>query len=240
MCESKEQETTEREEDRHLAEREELRRLAELLTRAKNGDESVLKELRTFLDHNPTNWRIFGDLAAHAQNAWIELICGRDLLWKETTSRRAQALFEEMAGPSPTPTERLLAERVVACWLQQQYADMAYAQAPKDISPKIGKYLEERQSETQKRYLNAIKALATLRRLLPASTAAAGRPVDEAQTRPQETPQVSDHAKPKVAKEAEIPAVKPRETEFGEPKRNGYHNRVSKFLEPAVVAAGVE
>lgn len=58
------------------------------------------------------------------------------------------------AGPNPTPIERLLVERVVACWLQVQGADGRYAQA-KDLTWKAGEYCQRRMNHSHKRYLSA-------------------------------------------------------------------------------------
>jgi hypothetical protein len=56
-------------------------------------------------------------------------------------------------------------ERVIACWLQTQYADAAYAQ---QTSPSPGQHsaMLKRQAGSHQRYLHAIKTLATVRKLL--------------------------------------------------------------------------
>jgi hypothetical protein len=75
-----------------------------------------------------------------------------------------ELLREELAGPSPTPLERLLVERVVACWLQVQDADVRYAQA-KSLSLEWSKHHQQRMDRAHKRYLSAIKALTLVRKL---------------------------------------------------------------------------
>ena len=70
----------------------------------------------------------------------------------------------DLAGPNPTPIERLLVERVVACWLQVQDADVRYAQA-KDLSLKWYEYCQRRMNHSHKRYLSAVKTLALVRKL---------------------------------------------------------------------------
>jgi hypothetical protein len=140
-------------------------RLQRLVERAEQGDEAALPELRVALDANGWVWERYGDLGRQAQAAWLELISGKNLLLKEATSRKAAQLRRELAGPQPSPLELLLAERVVATWLQVNYADAAYAQL-KGTNPAQHTAALRRQNSAQQRYLQAVRALATVRRLL--------------------------------------------------------------------------
>jgi hypothetical protein len=147
------------------AETEILERLQALVKRAEQGDESALPELRVALDSNPWIWERYGDLAQQSQAAWLQLIAGPNLLLRESVERKAEQLRAELAGPGPSPLERLLVERVIACWLQTQYADAAYAQQQ---NPSPGQHTAalKRQAGSHQRYLHAIKTLATVRKLL--------------------------------------------------------------------------
>jgi hypothetical protein len=142
-----------------------LERLRRLVERAERGDETVLPELRVALDANPWCWQRYGDLSKQSQAAWLQLIAGRNLLLLESTQRKAAQLRAELAGPQPTPLERLLVERIVSSWLQTNYADSAYAQL-KGNSPAQHTAALQRQNSAQQRYLQAVKALATVRKLL--------------------------------------------------------------------------
>jgi hypothetical protein len=84
----------------------------------------------------------------------------------ESVTRKAAALRADLAGPSATSLEGLLADRVVACWLQVHYADAAVAQAG-TVSLAQAAFAQKRQDAANRRYLTAIAALATVRRLLP-------------------------------------------------------------------------
>jgi hypothetical protein len=144
-----------------------LERLQELAARAQQGDRSVLPELRRALDADPRVWQQAGDLAAHAQAAWLSLLAGKDLLLHESVKRQAEAMREELAGPSPSRLEALLVERIVACWLQTMYADCIYAQArAPEATAAVLRELMRRQESAQKRYLASIKQLALVRKLL--------------------------------------------------------------------------
>jgi hypothetical protein len=133
--------------------------------RAEQGDEAALPELRVALDANPWCWNRYGDLGRQAQAAWLELIGGKNLMLKESVGRRAEELRAELAGPEPSPLERLLVERVVSCWLQTSYADAAYAQL-KGASPAQHTAALRRQNSAQQRFVLAVKGLATVRKLL--------------------------------------------------------------------------
>ena len=143
-----------------------LERLRQLVERAEQGDASAMPELRVALDANPWVWERYGDLGRQSQAAWLLLIAGRNLLLLESTQRKAEQLRAELAGPAPSPVERLLVERIVSCWLQTNYADSAYAQLPKGANPAQHTAALQRQNSAQQRYLQAVKALATVRKLL--------------------------------------------------------------------------
>ena len=143
-----------------------LERLQRLVQRAEQGDEAVLPELRVALDANAWVWERYGDLAQQSMEAWLQLIAGKNLMLHESTRRKAEQLRLELAGQAPSPVERLLVERIVSCWLQTNYADSAYAQLPKGANPAQHTAALQRQNSAQQRYLQAVKVLATVRKLL--------------------------------------------------------------------------
>lgn len=140
----------------------------ELLRRAEQGDRGVLPQLRTWLDSNPDYWRQAGDLAGIAEQAWVAFVAAGNLANQEAIQRKLDALKAELAGPFPSPMERLLAERVAISWLQANFADLAYlglrAKGCTDL--RFFKAAELRQESAQRRLTVAIKALATVQRLL--------------------------------------------------------------------------
>ena len=97
----------------------------------------------------------------------MTLVAGADLFLRETVLRKLHDLRAELLTNSTSPLERLLVERIVACWLQTHYADALYAQARcEDATAAVRKELLQRQESTHRRYLAAIKQLALVRRLL--------------------------------------------------------------------------
>jgi hypothetical protein len=138
--------------------------MAALLKRARAGDASTLPAVRELLRHPEAIGAFGGDLAQQAELSLVQAASGDDLAFREALLRKTALLREELQGPSPTPLERLLVERVVACWLQVQDADIRYAQA-KNPSLAQGDYLQRRIDRAHKRFLTAARTLALVRRL---------------------------------------------------------------------------
>ena len=140
--------------------------LVELLTRAEQGDETALPAIRKMLDHAPSVWQEAGNLVLQAERALVQEVTGENLLFRESLERTMAKMKAELGGSQTTPLERLLVDRVVACWLQLHYADAKYAQQMKDLSRDWGDYFQKRQDRAHLRYLSAIRSLALMRRLL--------------------------------------------------------------------------
>ena len=140
--------------------------MAHLLAQAEHGDASVLPALRTYLDQTPELWQTVGDLAYQAQAALIERASGTNLLLREALGRQLEAMRHELSGPAPTPLERLLVDRIVLCWLRLSIAEVLEAQAPPDRSPRQAEWSQTQIDRAQKRFVEASKAWAQVRRLL--------------------------------------------------------------------------
>lgn len=140
----------------------ELRRL---IDRARKGDVSTMPEIQRLLREPANVDRLGGDLARRAELSFVNALAGDDLLFREALVRKLAALRDELAGPNPTPIERLLVERAVACWLQVQDADVRYAQAQLSATMKQGDYQQQRMDRAHRRYLLALRTLAQVRKL---------------------------------------------------------------------------
>jgi hypothetical protein len=188
-----------------------LERLQRLVERAEQGDVSVLGELRAALDANAWVWERYGDLAQQSMAAWLQLIAGSNIMLHESTRRKTEQLREELTGPEPSPLEKLLIERIVSCWLQVNYTDAAYAQM-KGNSPAQHTAAQRRQGAAQQRYLQAMRALVTIRKLLrptPSPIDFLSRPVAETGTRTpaKPAPEASDRRRERVPAGANLPGV---------------------------------
>jgi hypothetical protein len=163
-------------------------RLRELARRVEQGDPAARAELRQALDDNPRVWQTHANLALQAQEAWLGLAADPDRLLREALRRNLEELQADLAGPEPSPVERLLVGRAAALWLQVHHADLAAAQARG--TPAALRELQLRQESAERRFQAAIKQLAVVRKLLrpvlsPLDLAlrpSAGRAVERAAT----------------------------------------------------------
>jgi hypothetical protein len=142
----------------------EPREIHALLERGQKGDKTALPALRELLQSPRYVDMLGGDLAYQAQRSFIEAAAGDNLVLQEALTRKLELLRNDLAGPTPTPVETLLVERVVACWLQVQDADIRYAEA-RDLSIHWAEYYQRRMDRAHRRYLSAPKTLATVCRL---------------------------------------------------------------------------
>ena len=146
---------------------EEMRKeVGELLELANAGDATALSLLRESMEQCPSMISTFGgNLAEVAERSIIQAIAGECLVWKGSIQKQLELMRAKLAGPNPPPIERILVDRVVACWLHVQHADHVAAQAG-EVTLSVGDYLQRRQDRAHRRFLSAVKTLATVRRLL--------------------------------------------------------------------------
>jgi hypothetical protein len=138
--------------------------LRDLTDRARKGDKACLPVLLEVLKSPAMVDLLGGDLARMAQLTLIGKLSGKNLLIRESLIHKLDLLRAELSGPNPTPLERLLVDRVVACWLHLHHLEVLFAQ--KDSMPlAVGSYYQRCLDRAQKRYLSAIKTLALVRKL---------------------------------------------------------------------------
>lgn len=140
--------------------------MQEVVDRARAGDESAMPALKAILDRLPIiREDLGGDLERTVEFVMCRTLGGtKDLAFREAVRRKLASLREELAGPQPCPAERLLVDRVVACWLQVQEADWRYVTAS-DCSTAQANYHLKRQDRAHRRFLSAMKTLATVRKM---------------------------------------------------------------------------
>jgi len=142
-----------------------LRAINRLMEAAKAGDKRVIQRLRELLETQPGAWEELGDLAGHAEAAQLQLIAGDNGLLKEAVRAKLAVLRAELEGPECPPLERLLVQRILACWLQVTYADAKYADEASRLTLAQGDYFQRRQDRAHRRLLSAIRTLAMVRKL---------------------------------------------------------------------------
>ena len=139
--------------------------IRELLKRAAKGDTTTLPAVRKLLEDPAYIELLGGDLARYVQRSFVNAITkDDDLALREAVYAKMAALRNSLLGENPTPVEVLLVERVVACWLQVQDADIRAASA-QDPTFKQADFNQRRMDAANRRYLAALKALAQVRKL---------------------------------------------------------------------------
>ena len=140
----------------------------EILDLAEQGDKSVLPRVREVLDEFPDLVSDAGDLTLIAKGGMLDMLSDRNVLVREAEERYLACMVEEIAGPQPSPIERLLAEQIGICWLHVRHVEIKYAHL-KSYTLSEAEYYQRCLDRSQKRYLRAIKTLAQIRKLgLPA------------------------------------------------------------------------
>ncbi len=109
------------------------------------------------------------DLSRLSEGLFVQKMSrDEDLASKEAMGRQLACMREEVAGENPSPLERLLAERVVATWLQVQLFEGIYASSMfKSMTLSQADYHQRRIDKAHGRHLSAIRALAQIRKMGP-------------------------------------------------------------------------
>jgi hypothetical protein len=140
----------------------------QFLKRAERGDAATLPALREMLKNRAAIDLLGGNLARQVERSLVADAAGKNLALKEALLRQLEVLRADLAGPNPTPVERLLAERAVTCWLHLYDLEVRFVQS-RNLTINQADYQQRALDRAHKRYLSALKALVTVRKLaLPA------------------------------------------------------------------------
>ena len=105
-----------------------------------------------------------------ARQALLKAVYGDLDTLQKLGRRRLDAMERAMAGPDPSPLERVLAQQAAICWMQLYHFEQKYA-ARMNIEPQdsLGfqqeEFYQKRVACAQRRLESAIKTLAQVRRL---------------------------------------------------------------------------
>ena len=137
----------------------------EVLTKAQEGDASVLPQLRAILREDDSPYvELMGNMAAIVERTLCSGLFGKNLGAKEALVLKLARLRDELAGAEPTPIERLLAERTASCWLIVYEYERQYANAGQ-LEMRQAEFHQRRIDAAHRRFLSSLKTLATIRRL---------------------------------------------------------------------------
>jgi hypothetical protein len=145
-------------------------KLRDLSDRAQGGDKEAALEIRKVLDGTPDlAWLFVKGPAKMTESALIDTFTkDEDLASKELLRHQLESMRVEVAGENPSALERLLAERVVATWLEVQLFAGLYAMGMKNETFSQGEYRQKQVDGAHRRHLSAVKALAQIRKMGPA------------------------------------------------------------------------
>lgn len=144
-------------------EKSEKSRTNQILKRAQDGDMSVVPELRKLLERLDDD-SLF-PLGQQPEDALLERMYQKNLLVKEDVRRQCERMRLKLAGNAASPLEKILADRIVLCWLTLNYYETIYAQTMGDLSLASSDFQQKRLDRAHQRYLSAVKSLAQVRRL---------------------------------------------------------------------------
>jgi len=149
--------------------RETVARLRDLVGKANEGDEKAVPVIRKILDGSPDlAWRL-RNVGRLAERLLISKMTEEgDAAAKEMMEHQLESMRLEVAGENPSPLEVLLAERVVATWLQVQLFEALYASGLGKHALTQGNYYQKRLDRAHGRHLSAVRTLAQIRKMGPA------------------------------------------------------------------------
>jgi hypothetical protein len=135
----------------------------EIMRRAQEGDAAVVPALRRMLREDDDELIDSGHLArmALARAAARE----GDLLTREIYIRQMEKDAEELAGPNPSPLEKVLAERVAISRFRCYYYECLCVMGLRKDTLNLDDHKHKRLARAQRDFLSACRALAQVRKL---------------------------------------------------------------------------
>jgi len=144
--------------------------MADLVKRAKGGDDLAAEHLSSLTLHSSELWDLLAGLARQAKASWFALVTrpGDGALDRQSLERRLTRLQSDLAAEGDSRIEALLIDRILIAWIAVNHSDMQLANAMEQSgTTREIEYLERQQERTQQNLLRATQSLATLRRLRP-------------------------------------------------------------------------
>jgi hypothetical protein len=143
------------------------RETRELLQRAAGGDEGSRRAVRALFADSDRGRRYldhFGSPAHWLKETIARKAAGENVAAREAILRTIESVGAELAGPDPTPIERLLAERAALCRMLVNWYENS-AQNCDRMSVAQANYHELRVGRAHGRFLAAVRTLAQVRKL---------------------------------------------------------------------------
>lgn len=139
--------------------------IVDIVGRAQQGDATALGPLRELLKEMPYLVdALQGNLVSLIESRYAEKLGSKNLAFMEALKRKVQTIRDDLEGPEPTPIEKMLIDRIAVCWLHLQHAELVYA-LKEGRTIHQADYQQKRIDRAHRRFISALKALATVRRL---------------------------------------------------------------------------
>ena len=142
-----------------------------LLNQGEQGDSAAWAQaaphLGTYLPPTHEAWARYGNGTHRVAQLMLENHFGtaKGPFSRLAIERQMRALITDLAGPTPSPLEQLLAERVGVTWLYLHLAEEWYLTHCAGLHLVQHMYHERRIAMAHSRYLAAVRSLAQIRRL---------------------------------------------------------------------------
>jgi hypothetical protein len=143
------------------------RETQELLKRASEGDESCREAIRALLadgERGRSYVEPYGSSAEWLMRTIVEKAAGKHIAAQEAIVQKIESVQSELAGPNPTPLERLLAERAAICWMLVNWYENS-ALSVDNLSIRQAAYHLSKIDKAHARFLSAVRTLAQVRKL---------------------------------------------------------------------------
>jgi hypothetical protein len=143
------------------------RETRELLQRASEGDEDSRQAIRALLadgDRGRHYLESFGSSAEWLKRTIVRKAAGENVASQEAIRRVIESVRAELAGPDPTPMERLLAERAALCWMLVNWYENSALKCDR-LSIAQANHQQLKIDRAHSRFLSAIRTLAQVRKL---------------------------------------------------------------------------
>ncbi len=135
----------------------------ELFAKARAGDSAALTAVRAMIrERKWSSW--IGDIGRAATAQLIRRASGGDPVWEAGIAEKATALRQSLLGDASTVLEELLVSRVVNGWITVYAIELEQSVRP-PLDPRSRDHLDRALTRAQKRYAEAIRELARVRRL---------------------------------------------------------------------------
>ncbi len=142
--------------------------IIDMFTSAAKGDAAAAERVRDLLRFDTDGYyaRLLGhDVSSRLQWRLVMRAARNDLALRETLMAQTDQIRREAAGPNPSPSEKLLADRVAITWLNLHSLEFMLVESEHKLSGKMIEELSRHIVRANKMYLAALKTLATVRRL---------------------------------------------------------------------------